>query len=55
LEVGVLVVGRVVAGSQNWSGHSKKKRPLTWRGEGDASGSIASGPGMAVRERHRRT
>jgi len=45
--------GRGGGRSQDWSGYSKKKGPLTWRGEGDASGSIASGMGMGRRNRSR--
>ena len=37
--------GRGGGRSQDWSGHCKKKRPLTWRGEGNTSGSMASGTG----------
>ena len=38
--------GRGGSRSQDWSGHRKKKqRPLTWRGEGDASGGVSSGTG----------
>ena len=38
--------GRGGGRSQDWSGHRKKKqRPLTWRGEGNALGGMASGTG----------
>ena len=45
--------GRGGGRCQDWSGYSKKKGPLTWRGEGDALGSIASGMGMGRHNRSR--
>jgi len=41
--------------SKEWSGHGKEKGPLTWSGEGDASGGMESGMGTAVRQRPRKT
>jgi len=41
--------------SKEWSGHSKEKGPLTWSGEGDASGSMELGMGAAVRQRPGKT